>query len=93
MWASGLVVYSHNKDWKSTDRCRVDKPPETKTRVLTLTDFSPAFLILGFGLLLSGFVFVMEVLSKYVSKYASALRSRERNINDSKPITQDLGEK
>ena len=86
-----MVDYGHKKDWKSTDRCRVDKRPETKTRILTLTDLSPAFLILGVGLFFSGSVFFAEVLSKYI--LASALRTKERNIKDSKPITQCAGEK
>jgi len=86
-----MIVNLHKKDWKTTDRCRVDKPPKSKTRVLTLTDLSPAFLILGVGFSLSGFGFAMEVLSKYI--FASGPRTREINTDDSKPTTKKAGEK
>ncbi len=65
MWANGLIDYAR-RTFKSSNDCRVDKPLEARTRTLDLFDLSPAFLILGVGLLLSTFCFVMEILSKYV---------------------------
>ena len=66
MWANGVVIYLHDQYFKPTDQCRIDKPAETEKRALTLTDFTPAFAILGVGISLSAFCFVIEILSKYI---------------------------
>lgn len=89
MWANGLIAYGR-KALPSTDECRVDKPLQAKIRTLTLFDLSPAFLILGFGLSLSLFCFVMEMLSKYVF---ICVRGRISHSKDSKGFTKDPKEK
>jgi len=65
MWANGMIAYTV-KFVKATDECRVDKPLEAIKRKLTLVDLSPAFLILGVGISLSVFCFIVEMLSKYI---------------------------
>ena len=65
MWAHGMIEYSRRLI-RVKDECRVGKPLEAITRKLTLVDLSPAFLILGVGISLSAFCFVMEMLSKYI---------------------------
>ncbi len=66
MWANGMIIHLHDQYFKSTDQCRIDEPPETKLRALTFIDLSPAFFILGVGILLSSFCFAIEILSKYI---------------------------
>ncbi len=66
MLANGMIIHLHDQNFKSTDQCRVDKPPETKKSALTLTDSMPAFAIIGVGILLSAFCFVIEILSKCI---------------------------
>jgi len=65
MWDNGMIEYGR-RAFKSTNECRVDNPPKTRIRTLTLFDLSSAFFILGVGLSLSAFCFFMEILSKYV---------------------------
>jgi len=65
MWANGMIEYTI-RFFKSSGECRVDNLLEAITRKLTLVDLSPAFFILGVGISLSAFCFVLEILSKYI---------------------------
>ncbi len=84
MWANGMIIRLRDQFFKSTDQCRIDKPPETKKRPLTLNDLSAAFFILGVGLSLSTFCFIIEIMSKYVF-----ILAQHRNSKASRPITED----
>ena len=75
LWDNGMMHRLKVQLYKATHQCSVDKPPETKTRALTLTDFSPAFAILGMGLSLSMFSFVVELI---LSKCLFIIRNQTR---------------
>lgn len=44
----------------SSDKCRVDAPPESKIKVISVSDLSAPFMIYFMGLSLSAIAFVLE---------------------------------
>ncbi len=62
---AGIIDLNKKKFFPSTMKCRTDIPPETKTRSLTLLDMTFAFVILGFGLVVSVLAFLAEILAKF----------------------------
>ncbi len=74
MWDLGFIAKHNNKLPKD---CTVDKPLEAITRKLTLVDLSPAFVILGVGISLSAFCFVVEKLSKYIGSLSLVNGSKD----------------
>ncbi len=83
LWANGLVDYGRRTFKLTANECRVDKPLEAKTRTLTLLDLSAAFFILGVGLSLSLFCFVVEILAKSFFYWLG------HSIASTRHITQD----
>lgn len=61
-----MVALIKKSYFPSTQKCRTDVPPETKTRVLTLLDLAPAFLIFGIGLSISFIAFLIEIIANCV---------------------------
>ncbi len=61
-----MVALIKKSYFPSTQKCRTDVPPETKTRVLTLLDLAPAFLIFGIGLSISLIAFLIEIIANCV---------------------------
>ena len=82
-----MMVRLHEQYFKSTDQCRIDKPPETKLRALTLTDVSPAFAIFGIGLLLSSLSLLVEIMFKYVIILCGIIRNSKASRN---PIPEEV---
>ena len=56
------------KYFPTTDKCRTDVPPETKTRSFTLLDLTAAFFIFGVGISLSVLAFLIEMMINFVSR-------------------------
>ena len=92
MWDNGMMVRLHDQYFKSTDQCRIDKPPETKKSALTLTDVSPVFAIIGIGMLLSTFCFLVEIIFKYVIIFCVIIRSSKASRRPIPAEMQDNNE-
>ncbi len=66
MWACGVVSLYKHRYFPSTDQCRTDTPPQTKTRPIKFIDLLPPFFILGLGLSLSILSFAIECFVGYL---------------------------
>ena len=66
-WANGIIAHYKNTYFHGASQCRTDVPPKTRIRSLTLIDMSPAFFILGLGILLSSLCFLLEIIVTYIT--------------------------
>lgn len=78
MWENGFEERIA-KFMKATKECMTDNPLKTKTRALSLTDLSVAFLVLGVGMSFSAFCFAIENISKYVFVRAQGKLSHSKD--------------
>lgn len=65
-WDFGLLRYYLNAYVPPSDKCRVDNPPESKIKVISISDFYAPFFILILGLCVSGVIFVLENIFRFL---------------------------
>lgn len=65
-WDHGFITYWKAKYLPTNQACRIDVPPQTQMKALSMSHLSVSFLILGFGVAMSTSAFLLEKIYNIV---------------------------